>query len=212
MVFHSLYWLYLLFRRWQDPKAWDAPEVLGSIQVNSNVASHVPIEVASFAALDRARYKWGQVALGPCIPCCNDSGELTEYLFLIERNSDTFSQYSDIKQSIRHGQFILRHGESQLNEKDRKVLKEKTNLAKVPRGVGGDTNLVVLPYSLPDERIQVRHYGQQLSIGADRFGAVIVSARYNAPAILGVLHYLPAFIVNLEQLHAEAAKHLGNKS
>lgn len=189
-------------------KTWDDPEVFGLIEVNTNIVNCVPLEVAAFAAQERARYKWGQVVLGPCIPCCNDCGELSEYIFIVERNSQKFSSYFDIKQSIQHGQSIIEKGESQLNRKDQEAIKEIIEKRKTVKKQN-NYDLVPLPRSIPGRELAVRQYGQQLSIGADRFGAVIVSASYNAPAVRGALHHLPDFIVNLERLQSVASQKLG---
>ncbi len=76
---------------------------LGKPLANKDVPNAVPPDLVAKIAAKAAADKWGKVAMGPPLECCDANGNILAYLWPAALNADTFPQYSAIMDMVKEG-------------------------------------------------------------------------------------------------------------
>ena len=168
---------------------------------NVNVQGSVPLALIHKIAIKKAVEKWGQVAEGPSLVCCDDDGDVVAYMFPFVINRSSFPTYTEMVSSVKRGRKIAEEGLTAMTEDEQQeVLDFVIGQARQREGASGDNNEppnLNVPEN-PDADNSVldmvaKKLGRQKSIGSGKFGTVIVSARYDRFPVPLYMHYLPPY-------------------
>ncbi len=69
-------------------------------------ADHLPFETLRSLALTRARLRWGEVAMGPILPCYDLNREVASYIFTFRIGDSYFPTQEEIEAMIREGEAL----------------------------------------------------------------------------------------------------------
>jgi hypothetical protein len=92
---------------------------LGKPKANAQGEAFVPFELVQKIASKTAQGKWGAVALGPALACCDADGNALAYMFPCSFGAGAFPTYSAILSSVQEGRRMTEEGNAEDSEKGR---------------------------------------------------------------------------------------------
>ena len=182
----------------------------GEPSVNRDIPNPVPYELVQKIALVKAAQKWGPVAPGPVLPCCDDNGDLVAYMFVFAIGVAECPNAEAIRASVLEGRRMAEEGLAAMSEPEQKALidaaaKGASNSSAEGNAAGPIANEAVK--SAADAR--AKRIGEQKSIGAGEFGTVVVSAREDRFPVPVYMHHLPPYFFKGDLAAKCAATALG---
>ena len=172
----------------------------GSPKANKQIYNLVPVSIAEKIAFKKARDQWGKVSPGPYLEACDDDGDIVAYLFTFSIGASKFPNYKDIIAKIKYGREIADKGVKSMHEDDKQKVKEKEaieleNFENALYKIADDVDAAdpqPKPRFPTAEQI-AKKIGHDMMTGADQFGTVVVSARYDLFPVPLYMHYLPPY-------------------
>jgi hypothetical protein len=164
------------------------------LSANRDIPNLVPYELVERIAMLKAGQKWGQVAPGPVLPCCDDNGDLVAYMFVFAIGTAESPSAEAIRASVLEGRKIAEEGLAALSEPERKALIDTAAKDAPPPDAEqnrGDSRATEAAQSTANAKAQA--LGSRKSIGAGDFGTVVVSAREDRFPVPLYMHYLPPY-------------------
>ena len=83
---------------------------LGKPMANKSVPNLVPPELVQKIAAKKAEERWGKVAMGPPLECCDEDGNIIAYVWPAALNADKFPTYSAVMDSVKEGRAMEETG------------------------------------------------------------------------------------------------------
>ena len=189
----------------------------GSPKANADLQGLVSFDLVQKIAMKRSKALWGQVAVGEALPCVDDDGDIVAYMFPVAIGKNSFPDYSEISSRIEYGRKITEKGYDVLNDADKQSVKDyiinnKRNLdtaSSVPTGQSSNGSEDIYNKTILD--IESKNLGRQVSIGAEEYGTIVVSARYDRYPLPYYTNYLPPYHFNGDLAVKTAADSLSSK-
>jgi hypothetical protein len=160
----------------------------GIPKANTNIDVLVPLDVAQKIAFTIAQRK-GQIGMGPVLPCVDDDGDIVAYMFPFVIGSTSFPSYSDIASQIQYGRNIMKNGFKAMNDADKESV--LTAIQIKMQKMNNLPNSPIVNQNMAIQEAEARKVGQKKMVGADQFGTVVISARYDrfpVPLYMSYLH------------------------
>jgi hypothetical protein len=173
-----------------------APLPYGAPKAGPVHGAAVPLELAQRLALGKARELWGAVAAGPALPCADDDGELVATTFTFAIGAGAFPAQEEVLAGVLRGRRIREEGFGSLDEGEKQQVRQEVARRRGLLAAAGSSTPAASTAAPDDasalDEAAVR-LGEGLAIGADRFGTVVVSARYDRFPIPFYARYLPPY-------------------
>jgi len=161
---------------------------------NRDIPNPVPYELVQKIAMVKAGQKWGQVAPGPLLPCCDDNGDLVAYMFVFAIGTAESPSAEAIRASVLEGRKIAEEGLGAMSESEQKALIDAARNDTSDPGAEGDLgNSRAMEAARSEADARAKTLGSRKSIGAGEFGTVVVSAREDRFPVPLYMHYLPPY-------------------
>ena len=195
-----------------------AESPFGTPKANTNITGLVPFNLAQKIAVSRAHRYWGHSVMGPTYLCADDDGDVVAYMFTFAVGIQSFPSVSDIQSIVQYGRNIVKGGYDTLTDDDKQrinnIIEDQVNNILI----APDTPLVVAPggpdyvHSKAKKDLEARKLGKRKMIGANEFGTIVVSARFDHFPVPLYTNYLPPFIFQGDLAVTAAAKALSAKN
>jgi len=184
----------------------------GTLKANTAVGNLVSFELVQKIALKKAHERWGQVSPGPALAACDDDGDLVAYYFSFSIGTPPFPPYSAITATVQKGRKIAQEGLKAMTEAEKQKLlddmktkaeasaAEPGNSANPPGGKTGAKPVQVTGLTDAD----AKKLGREMMIGAEQYGTIVVSARYDRFPVPLYMHYLHPYFYQGDLAEKEA--------
>jgi len=168
---------------------------LGYPTANMDVENLVSMEVVGKVALKKAKKKWGQVAPGKPIACCDQDGNLAYYMCPFAIGNGPFPSYEQIMKGVKEGRELVK--DVQIGFMPEEL--DFSKLPKYPQAVvhsNPDVPVVKMPQAAGDSAPSYQKAlktAKAKDMGIGEYGTVYVAATYDRFPIPLVSHYLPPY-------------------
>lgn len=208
----------LVFLLMSHSNGYAAALPFGVPTANTNIDGLVPIDLAEKIAVKRAHKYWGQAILGPTLVCADDDGDVVAYMFTFALDEQTFPSYLEIQSMVQYGRNIDKGGFDSLTDDDKQKVNNEIEKQVNKEVITPDSLLVVTPggpdyaHSKKKKDLEARKLGRRKMIGADEFGTIVVSARFDHFPVPLYTKYLPPYFFQGDLAVIAAAKALSAES
>ena len=169
----------------------------GTPTANTNISALVPVDVAQKIARKRAHDLWGQTALGTPLPCVDDDGDIVAYMFPVVIGQQSFPTQDEISKQIQYGRAIAQKGFDVMNESDKQKVRDHVKNKGTDLAINGSSPFLSNSSLGDDDKGELdkvaRRSGRGKMVGADQYGTIIVSARYDRFPVPYYTNYLPPY-------------------
>ena len=188
------------------------------------IEDEAPFTLVKKIALRKSEQKWGPGALGDPIPLCDLDGNIKAYMFSFHIGADVFPTYDQMLLKVKMGRKLRDH--LQRSEiKAAKGLYQNMNpwsatngaplsMAGPEMGPADDSQSaeVIARKARRAVSREMQRYADKTSIGADAYGTIVVSARYNMAPVIAYLHYLAPYYFNFDLALEKAEQVIGPRT
>lgn len=188
------------------------------------IEDEAPFTLVKKIALRKSEKKWGPGALGDPIPLCDLDGNIKAYMFSFHIGADVFPTYDQMLLKVKMGRKLRGH----LQRSEIKAAQGLYQDMNPWSATNGNPQSVAGPEMGPADDSQsaeviarkarravsreMQRYADKTSIGADAYGTIVVSARYNMAPVIAYLHYLAPYYFNFDLALEKAEQVIGPRT
>jgi len=159
----------------------------------------VPESTVVRVATEKARQKWGEVTLGPVIPCVDPFGKTAVYYVCFRLGKSGFPDFDIVLDSVLEGRKLRQEG-----------LRELERMGAPPTPVPPE--ILAQGRAVPQGKSVKYEEGRRKAWGIGEYGTVLVSARYSMLPIPEYFEGLPRFFTLADSLAEVARSETGTEA